>query len=818
MSPATSRSEAFARADELLGRMTLDEKIQQMVGIMSPSLLGAAGPDDAAMARIIGDGIGHVAGAPVLGHRPPQDVARSTNSIQRFLRDNTRLGIPAIVHSEALNGAVLPYHPIFPTAIALAASWDPESVHELADLVRRQLRAVGIQQALSPVMDVARDARWGRVHETYGEDPYLVSALSVAYTRGMQGDDLRDGVIASAKHFLGYGAGEAGQNTAVTRIGERELYEVYARPFEAAIREAGLGSVMNSYSEYDGIPVVASAHILHTLLRDTLGFEGTVISDYAAVKNLVDIQFTAKDALEAGILSLAGGLDVELPVPYGYGAEFRAAAARGDIDLALIDEAARRVLADKFQLGLFEDPFVDEGATELASSAEHSDELSLRLAAESLTLLKNDDAALPLERSVARIAIVGPHAADVDFAFPAYTYPASVNMMRAMMQGEGSNMAGIEAAADMMGPEVAAALATELMPLLMSSPDDFARREYGAVSLAEAVRAFVPDARIDVVATGVLDSEPTDLDAVAAAVDAADVVILALGGRPGWFGRSLTEGEGSDSADVELPACQNDVVDLVAASGTSAVAVVYTGRQFAIPDLAEKIPAVLWAYYGGQRANQAVAAALFGDVNPGGKLPYSIPRHSGQLPLYAGQHNGSGYRKSESNTNLNYLDMPGTPLFPFGHGLSYSTFEYSNAVVPTDGVSIADGVVEVGVDVTNTGDVAGDEVVQLYFSSRATGVTLPAQELVGFKRVHLDAGQTATIGFTVPVTQLGHLDIERRFVVEPGIVQVLIGASSDDIRLRASVELVGETRELLGSIRTFTSTAAVRHHAAEPTA
>jgi beta-glucosidase len=817
MSPAPSRADALVFADELLGRMTIAEKIQQMVGIMSTTLLGADGPDDGAMSRQLSNGVGHVAGVPLLGHRPPQEAARNANRIQRFLVETTRLRIPAIIHNEALNGAVLPYHPVFPTAIGLAATWDPDAVGEMAGLVRDQLRAVGIRQALSPVMDVARDARWGRVHETYGEDPYLASAMAVAYTRGMQGDDLRTGVIATAKHFLGYGAGEAGQNTATTRIGERELYEVYARPFEAAIREAGLGSVMNSYSEYDGIPIVASAHVLRTVLRDQLGFEGTVISDYAAVKNLVDIQLVANDALEAGVLSLTAGLDVELPVPYGYGSEFCAAAERGEVDVKLIDEAVRRVLADKFQLGLFDDPYVDEGAVVLDATAARSGELSSRLAAESLTLLKNDDSLLPLTRTASRIAIVGPHAADVDFAFPAYTYPASLNMMRAMMQGQGANMAGIEAASEMIGPEVAAALMGELMPLFSTSPDDFARREYGAVSLAEAVQDLVPDARLDVVATGVLDSEPTDLDAVAAAVDGADLVILALGGRPGWFGNALTEGEGSDTADVALPANQNAIVDLVAAFGVPAVAVVYTGRPFAITEVAEKIPAVLWACYGGQRANQAVAAALFGEVNPGGKLPYSIPRHSGQLPLYAGQHNGSGYRRSETDSNLHYLDMPSTPLFPFGHGLSYTAFEYANLALPQEPLTTGDAAVEIGIDVTNTGQISGDEVVQLYAATRATAVARPAQQLVGFRRVRLEPGQTATVRFRVPLALLGHLDIERRFVVEPGAVGVLVGASSDDIRARGSIQLVGRTHEIAPHERRFISAATAHRPAADAT-
>lgn len=334
-----------------------------------------------------------------------------------------------------------------------------------------------------------------------------------------------------------------------------------------------------------------------------------------------------------------------------------------------------------------------------------------------------------------------------------------------------------------------------------------ARREYGAISLAEAVQQLVPDTRVDVVSTGVLDSETTDLDAVAAAVREADVVILALGGRPGWFGSALTEGEGSDTADVALPQGQNAIVDLVADTGIPAVDVVYTGRPFAIPTVAERIPAVLWAYYGGQRANQAVAAALFGDLPPAGRLPYSIPRHSGQLPLYAGQPNKSGYRKSEANTNLNYLAMPATPLFPFGYGLTYTTFAYGEAIAPQDEIGTNEETISIDVQVTNTGNLVGDEVVQLYASTRATGVTRPTQQLVSFLRLGLKPGETAEVHFEVPLALVAHLDEERRFVVESGTVEFLVASSSDDIRSRRSVTLHGPTRELAPHERQFVSSA-----------
>jgi beta-glucosidase len=789
--------------------MTPSEKIQQLVGIMPMALLGVDGPNPAALKTILQLGIGHICGATVIGRHPAKDIARNANIIQRFLKEETRLGIPAIIHNEALNGAVMPYAPVFPTAISLAATWDPEAVTEMTALIRAHLMAVGVRQALSPVMDVSRDARWGRVHETYGEDPYLCSAFAIAFTRGLQSADLAHGVLTTGKHFLGYAVTEAGQNCAASRIAPRELYEVYARPFAAAIAEAGLGSVMNSYSEIDGVPVAANAAILRDLLRGRLGFNGTVVSDYSAIQNLVTIHHAAATPVEAAGLALAAGLDVELPNPYGFGPDFHAAAAAGNVDFARLDEAVERVLADKFELGLFDDPYIPEDAIEVRADEPASAALAARLADESIVLLKNDGAVLPLAAGVKKVAVIGPHATDVDFAFPAYTYPASVNMMRAMFQGMGSNMAGTETAADMLGADAVAALAAEFGPLLMRSNDDLVREDYGSLPLAEAVQALLPDAEVTAVQTGLLDSEPTDWDAVQAAIQDAGAVILALGGRPGWFAGALTEGEGSDTANIDLPRCQDRLADLAAASGKPVAAVVFTGRPFAIAHLAETVPAIIWAGYGGQRAGQAAAAALCGRTNPGGKLPYSIPRHSGQVPIYAGQPNGTGYRRPAGDMNLGYLDMPATPLYAFGHGLSYTTFTLSALAAPA-AVATTDEAFAVTATVANTGPLPGDEVVQLYLATRAHGVTRPAQELAGFKRVHLEPGEQATVEFQVPLAQLGWTGLDGRFGLEPGPLTVMAAQASDAVVGEAVVELTGPRREIAPAERRFYTAASVK--------
>ncbi|WP_018636542.1 glycoside hydrolase family 3 N-terminal domain-containing protein [Parafrankia elaeagni] len=798
-----------ARADALLRTMTVEEKAQQITGLMPVGLLGVDGLIQAQAERLLGNGIGHIAPLGMLSHRTPANLAKGVNEIQRYLVTRTRLGIPALFHVEALNGVVSPGLTTFPTAIGLAATWNPAGVEEMADVLRRQARAIGHPLVLSPVMDVARDARWGRVHETYGEDPYLVSAMSVAFVRGIQGDDPREGVIATGKHFLGYALTEAGQNMARTAIGARELYEVYARPFEAAIRLAGLGAVMNSYSTIDGIPVGANPEILTGLLRERLGFAGIVVSDYETIRHLYKRLGVARDAEEAGRLALAAGLDVELPVSDGYGATLARAVDAGTVPAEQLDQAVWRVLRDKFALGLFDRPYADEDPVVVNGVARQGVDLSYRLAQQSVTLLANDGT-LPLSRDLRRIAIVGPHADGISFAFPPYTYPAALEMLRARFTGERAHIPGTENMAGDITPEAAALMRQELAEPIGTPIDDYIREAYGALSLAEAVRLAVPDAQVTVATgCGVLDEEPADIPAAVAAAADADVVILALGGRAGWFTPRITEGEGCDTANIDLPANQVALVRAVAGTGTPCVGIVSTGRPMALTPVVDLLPALLYGYYGGQHAGTAMADVLFGDVNPAGRLPVSLPRHSGQVPVYSGQPTGTGYRRTDQDMHLGYLDMASGPLFPFGHGLSYTTFDYHDLTVSSPEVD-SEGTVTVGLTVRNTGARAGDEVVQLYFSDQATGVTRPAQELVGFTRVSLAAGAAATVAFTVPMSQLGYVALDGGFVLEPGPIQILAGSSSDDIRLRGSFDVVGKTAELNGR-RSFLSDVTVSH-------
>ena len=792
------------RADELLRQMTIEEKAMQLSCVMPLALLDRNGLMRGQADTLIKQGIGHVAGIGALGHKSPEEVARSVNAVQRYLVTETRLKIPAIFHNEALNGVVAPHFSAFPTPIGLAATWDPAAVQEMADIMRRQMRATGMLYALAPVMDVARDARWGRVTETYGEDPYLVSAMSVAFTRGMQGKDLRDGVIVCAKHFLGYSVTEGGQNMAATKVGPRELYDVYARPFEAAIRLANLAGVMASYSEFDGVPIHVSRAVLTDLLRGRMGFTGTVVSDYNGVGWAQTRQRVADTPEDVGALAIRAGMDVELPAVHGYGQALVRAVKSGKVSESQVDESVRRLLRDKFALGLFENPYVKEDPIVIRKVASEGDDLSRRLAAESVTLLKNERNLLPLGRDMKRVAVIGPHADSSMIGFPHYTYPAAIPMLRGAIKLGAFPMPGIGE----LPKEGLAVLPVELANVA-DDLEQYVRKEYAAQSLAEAIRKLLPNAQVTAVAgTGVLPSNPQNIPAAVAAAKAADLVILYIGGKAGWFGDDLTEGEGLDTANIDLPPQQVELVNAITAIGKPTITVVSMGRPQGLAPVIDKLPAVLTAYYAGPHQGTALADAMFGVTNPSGKLPITLPRDVGQVPIYHGQHNGSGYRRNKADPHRGYKDMPSTPLFPFGHGLSYTTFDHGPLKLESDTVDVG-GELRASLTVTNTGKRRGTEIVQLYAADTATGVTLPAQQLIGFARVDLEPGASKTLSFMAPMSLFAYTGISGELVMEPGPIEVSTGSSSSDIRSSATFTVTGKTRVIRGEERAFLSVATV---------
>ena len=748
------------RVEDLLDRMTPGEKAAQLGSAWVFQLADGQGLHEDRAAGVLADGLGQVTRVCGASALLPEEAARLNNEIQRFLVERTRLGIPAIVHEEICSGLMARCATVFPQAIGLASTWEPDLAEALADSVRAQMRAIGAHQGLSPVLDVCRDPRWGRTEETFGEDPHLVARMGVSFVRGLQGEDLRDGVIATAKHFVGYGASEGGLNWAPPHIPARELRDVYLHPFEAVVRTAGLRSLMNGYHELDGVPCGADRGLLTGILRDQWGFDGIVVADYFSVRQLAEYHRLADSAEEAAAMALHAGLDMELPNTDCFGPPLLAALESGLLTPAALDTAVRRVLRAKFELGLFERPYVDAGV--VLADVPRQRELARRIAGRSLVLLRNDGV-LPLAPDSGTIAVIGPNAHQARHLFGDYTYPAHVESLLEMQQ-DGRNTFSMPIAAD-----------TEVGDAAVEAPTvlDAVRERFGArVTYARGC---------DVSGTA-----RDGFDAAVALAADADVAVLVMGDKAGLTD-DCTTGESRDRASFDLPGAQEDLVRAVLDTGTPVVLVLVAGRPAASAELHERCAAVLMAWLPGQEGAAAIADALAGALNPGGKLPITYPRTSGQVPVFYG-HKTSGGR---SHWKGDYVDSPSAPLYPFGHGLSYTTFAISDASAGPAEVPW-NGTVTAQVVVTNTGGRAGDEVVQLYARRPRASVTRPVLELVGFARVGLEAGQRSTVTFEVPAGQLGFSNRDLAYVVEPGSVELFAGTSSERLVPAGSVEVVAD--------------------------
>jgi beta-glucosidase len=561
---------------------------------------------------------------------------------------------------------------------------------------------------------------------------------------------------------------------------------------------------MASYSEFDGVPIHVSRAVLTDMLRGRMGFTGTVVSDYNGVGWAQTRQLVADTPEDIGALALRAGMDVELPAAHGYGQALVNAVKSAKVSEAQVDESLRRLLRDKFALGLFENPYVKEDPIVIRKVASEGSDLSRRLAAESVTLLKNDKNLLPLGRDIKRVAVIGPHADSTVIGFPHYTYPAAIPMLRVAIKLGTFPMPGVGE----LPKEGMAALPAELASV-GDDLEQYVRKEYGAVSLAEAIRKLLPNAQVTSVAgTGVLPSNPKNIPAAVAAARAADLVILYIGGKAGWFGDDLTEGEGGDTANIDLPPQQVELVNAITAIGKPTITVVSMGRPQGLAPVIDKLPAVLTAYYGGPHQGSVLADAIFGVTNPSGKLPISIPRHAGQVTVHHGQHNGSGYRRTKADPHRGYKDMPSTPLFAFGHGLSYTTFDYSALKLASNSVDVA-GELRASLTIRNTGKRRGTEIVQLYAADTATAVTLPAQQLIGFERVDLEPDASKTVSFAVPLSVLAYTGASGDLVMEPGPSEMSVGSSSSEIRSTATLNVTGKTRVIRGEDRAFFSAATV---------
>jgi beta-glucosidase len=761
------------RVADLLGHMSVSEKLAQLRSVWGFELMSRGASDamedmefsDERCAERLRDGIGHVSRSVGATNRGPAGSARFVNDLQRFLVEKTRLGIPAIVHDECLCGLAGRGATQFPMMIGMASTFDPELVGIMADAIRVEMRAVGSLQGLGPVLDITRDPRWGRCEETFGEDSYLAARMGVAYVRGLQGE-LEDGVAATGKHFLGYGFSEGGLNHASAHIPTRELLEQVAMPFAAAIRDAGLAAVMNSYSDLDGIPTI-SATILRELLRGRLGFTGHTVADYTSVDRLVDWQAVAATRADAARIGLEAGLDVELPTVSCYGGILAGEVEAGRVPEALVDEATARVLRTKFQLGLFERPYVDaENAEQAVGTPRHRD-LARHLARKSLVLLANDGV-LPLRNTVRSIAVIGPNADSLRRQRGVFHYPSQVEVIQAIER------IVAEVGGDLPGPAV--------------SGGDLSLE---GVTILAAIREQAPSGTVVRYALGCdVDGNSTSgfAEAVAAAV-ASDVAVVVVGESSGMV-PGYTNGEFHDRADIRLPGAQEALIESLAETGTPLVVVLVTGRPPALTAVAERAAAILLAWLPGQEGGPAIAEALFGRTNPGGKLPISLPRSVGQLPVYYNHKSGGG----RSFPYGDYWDSPATPLYSFGHGLSYTSFELANLdVTPT--TTTPDGEVEVSVEIKNGGTVAGDTVVQLYARDPVASLARPLRELRGFQRLELQPSERRKVRFRLRTAELGFLNSELEFVVEPGEFELSVGFSADDLLLSKTFRVEGDRPE-----------------------
>ena len=733
------------RVADLLSRMTLEEKVAQLQGNWqnpasrqdaSQTFLDTKGtflPERAAV--VLKEGLGGISRPSE--NRGPREMAEYTNTVQKWVKENTRLGIPILFHDECLHGHVAPKGTSYPQPIALASSWDPALIHDVFSATAAEARARGAQECLAPVVDLARDPRWGRTEETYGEDPYLVSRIGVAAVKGFQGDGPfidKSHVLATLKHFAVHGQPEGGTNVGPGNYSERVVREYFLKPFEAGVKEAHARTVMASYNEIDGIPSHSNRHLLTDILRQEWGFDGLLVSDYFAISDLRTLHHVAATDDEAAKMALDAGVDIELP-----GADtFRDLAEqvrKGRIAQSTVDQAVARVLREKFLTGLFDDPYVDpENAEKVTNSPEHQ-QLALKAAHESIILLKNQNNLLPLDKAKYKhIAVIGPNAAELHLGGYSNNPGRGVSILQGIRDKVGS------------GSEV-------------------------LYSLGCKITESDPDWNADKVVLGDPALNAKRIQEAVKVARKADVVILVIGGNEQTSREAWAVEHPGDRDSLDLLGNQDDLVKAILATGKPVVVFLIHGRPNSINYVAENVPAILDGWYLGQEGGAAAADVIFGDFNPGGKLPITVPRSVGQLPDYY-------YQKPTAKRE--YLGSTTEPLFPFGWGLSYSTFNYKNAKVSPDSIG-PEGDTKVAVDVTNTGKVQGDEVVQLYIRDEVSSVTRPVKELRGFRRVTLAPGETKTVEFSLGFSELAFLNRDMHRVVEPGSFKIMVGGNSREL-------------------------------------
>ena len=770
---------ARQRAAALLKELSLEEKVRQLGCTMLIS------EDTDLTAKDLSGGIGEIALLDIC--EEPEALAARLRDVQQYVMEHSPHRIPALFHCEALGGPVVPHTVLYPNSIGLGATFDTALVRDMANTIRTQMRAMGILHALSPVLDVAKDLRWGRVNETYGGDPTLSAAMSCAFVQGLQGDDLSTGVAATAKHFLGYSQTVGGLNLTRTQADARELREVFAKPFEAAIRKAGIRTVMNSYSEWEGRPVCASRKLLTDLLRSELSFDGLVVSDYRSVQRLLDdILATADDITDAAMQCLTAGLDMELPDRLGYADGMTHAFAEGKVDISYLDRAVLRVLTLKFELGLFDEPYPQWQQYHAAAFAPTA-AAEQRATRESIVLTKNEGNTLPLTDRSIKLAVIGPGASSLRLLYGGYTQPSMLEMFQVVQDSSAMAGVGDKSTAKPVRKYDLAATDREIHK---SRPE--------AKTIFEAMQELYPNCTYTQ-GCDYLDPTQTDFAAALAAAESADAVILCLSGKNGW-GRHCDTGEGNDAASLDLPGAQKELARVVLAANPRTIVTHTDGRPLTCPHIYANAAAILEAFTPGTWGGTELAALIAGIHSPAGCLPLPLPRTAGHEPMFMAEHRGTtGQSFVAGSLNPDgYWQSDFRPLRPFGYGLSYTTFAYEalNLIVDPDGTA------EALVTVRNTGSCDGETVVQLYGRDAIATIVRPELELLGFARITVPQGQRRTVRFRFNLNQMAFPDEYSVWHLEAGRFTISAGPNSADLPLTADY-IQPCTREILPEAREY---------------
>ena len=770
------------RAEDLLGKMSLEEKMGQV------NCLFPYGDNWEVIEKEAEHGIGEVSTLEVREIDSLEKAAAWQRRIQKMVMEKSEHHIPAIFHMEGLCGPFIQDSTSYPSGIARGASWDPELEEKIAESVGRQEKACGITRVLAPVLDISRDSRMGRQCESYGEDPTLAAAMGSAYTRGIQeGETAGRRAESTAKHFLGFHNSQAGIHGAHSDTPERVLQEVYGKPFQAAIEKASLRGVMPCYCLINGEPASASKKLLTGLLREEMGFDGVCSADYGAVSNVYTAQHVGESLADAGLMCMDAGMDVEMQQRVAFNDELTEWFRTGKADIAILDRAVLRVLEAKFRMGLFEHPFALEGEKleEVFFDAKDR-KLSLQSALESIVLLKNNGA-LPLDQKIKKLAVVGCHAGNARSFFGGYTHLS----MEEAVYAAANSIAGLESGS-LDHKRIKLVPGTQVQSDETEEFDAILKQQKpGCRNLVEELKETLPDTEI-LYAYGypVAGDDLSHIEEALEAVREADAVIMTLGGKNGSCSVA-TMGEGVDSTDINLPFCQEEFIRRASKLGKPMIGVHFDGRPISSDVADQCLDAILEAWNPSETGAEALVKVLTGEYAPGGKMPVCTARSAGQEPIYYNHPFGSFWHQGGSIGFKDYVNMPHEPRYFFGHGLSYTEFAYSDLELSAEEISPRESV-RVSLSVKNIGERDGDEVIQLYLRDVRASMARPVKELAGFKRIHLKAGETKRVEFTMEGSQTAFLDREMKWKIEKGEVELQIGSSSEDIRLMGNIRITDD--------------------------